>query len=205
MPPIIPDEVPTIMVAGTTVKFHRSFDDFQASDGWGYTFYANGAANIFNKAASINPDGNSFDIVLDASLTASIAPGRYTVAERLSNSITSEVVHPTRDLQQLLIEGNVATASAGAYISHIERTLAVIEAAIEGQLTTGMLSYQIAGRSVVKIQPKELLQFRGYYKSKLWRLQNPGQLGAPVLITFSNEAEDPTFPPTWVDVTGVGL
>lgn len=202
MPPIIPDEVPTIMVAGTTVKFHRSFGDFPASAGWAYTFYANGASNIFNQPASVNPDGNSFDIVLAASLTASVAPGRYTVDEVLINSGTSEEVHPTRDLQQLLIEGNVRTASAGAYISHVERTLAVIEAAIENRMTSDMLSYQIAGRSVVKIQPKELFQFRGYYRAKLWRMQNPGQLGAPVLITFRNEPEDPTFPPTWVDVTG---
>lgn len=205
MPQIIPDEVPTIIVAGTTVKFHRSFDDFQASDGWAYTFYANGAANIFNQPATTNPDNNSFDIVLAASLTANVAPGRYTVAERLSNSGTGEVVHPTNDLQQLLIEGNVATASAGAYISHVERTLAVIEAAIENRMTSDMLSYQIAGRSVVKILPKELFQFRGYYRSKLWRMQNPGKLGSPVLITFRNEPEDPTFPPTWVDVTGNGL
>lgn len=205
MAQIIPDEVPTIIVAGTTVKFHRSFDDFQASDGWGYTFYANGAANVFNKAATTNPDGKSFDIVLDASLTANIAAGRYTVAERLLNSGTSEVVHPTRDLQQLLVEGNVATAAAGAYISHVERTLAIIEAALESKLTGDMLSYQIAGRSVVKIPPKELFQFRGYYKAKLWKMQNPGKLGAPVLITFNNEPEDPTFPPTWVDVTGIGL
>jgi hypothetical protein len=203
MPQLIPDEVPTIIVAGTTVKFHRSFDDFQASDGWAYTFYANGALNVFNKAATTNPDGNSFDIVLDASLTASVAAGRYTVDEVLIKG--SEEFHPTRDLQQLLIEGNVRTASAGAYISHIERTLAIIEAAIENKLTGDMLSYQIAGRSVVKIQPKELFQFRGYYRAKLWRMQNPGRLGAPVLVTFQNEPEDPVFPPTWVDVTGNGL
>lgn len=204
MAPIIPDEVPTIIVAGTTVKFHRSFADYSAADGWVYTFYANGASNIFNQAASTNPDGTSFDIVIPASKTASVAPGRYTVAERLSNSITSEEVHPTRDLGQMLIEANVATAAAGAFISHVERTLAVLEAAIEGRLTDDILSYQIAGRSVVKIAPKELLWFRGHYAAKLWQLQNPGRLGSPVYIAFTNEPEESgTYPPTWVDVTGL--
>ena len=201
MAPAIPDEVPTVIVAGTTVKFHRVFDDFPPAD-WGYTFFANGASNIFNQDGTPNPDGDGFDIVIPASKTASVAPGRYTVAERLTNPTSGEIVHPTRDLQQLMIEANVATASAGAFISHVERTLAIIELALEGKLSDDIVSYQIAGRAVVKIQPKELLWFRGLYASKLYQLQNPGSLGPTAAVSFSTEPEDPILPPTWVDVTG---
>jgi hypothetical protein len=202
MPPIIPDEVPSRFAAGTTVKFHRSFDDFQASDGWAYTFYANGASAIFNQVATANPDGRSFDIVIPSSKT-NVPAGRYQCAEVLVNSGTGEVVHPSNDMLQLNIEANVATATAGAFISHIERTLTVIEAAIEGRLTADLESYLVAGRQVTKIAAKELLWFRGHYKAKLFQLKNPGRLGSPVVIAFTNEPEEPTFPPTWVDVTGL--
>lgn len=202
MPPIIPDEVPARFSAGTTVKFHRSFDDYLASAGWTYKFFANGAAAIFNAAATTNADGMSFDIVLSATLT-NVPAGRYQCAEVLTNTGTGEIVHPSNDLIQLTIEANVATASAGAFISHIERTLTIIEAAIEGRLTADLVSYQVAGRAVVKIAPKELLWFRGHYKAKLFQLKNPGRLGSPVVVAFTNEPEEPTFPPTWVDVTGL--
>jgi len=65
------------------------------------------------------------------------------------------------------------------------------------------MSYQIAGRAVVKIPAKDLLWFRGHYRSKLFQLQNPGRLGSTVDIAFTNEPEKPTYPPTWVDVTGL--
>jgi hypothetical protein len=203
MPPLIPDRVPTRIVAGTTVKFHRGFDEHPASDGWAYTFYANGASNVFQIAATINPDGDSYDIVIPVSLTASIAPGRYQCAEVLVNAGTGETIHPSKDMLELLVEANVATASAGAFISHIERTLAIIEAAIEGRMTADLETYQIAGRSISKIPIKELFWFRGHYRSKLFQLQNPGRLGSPVLIAFTSEFEDPGWPPTWVDVTGL--
>lgn len=204
MPPIIPDEVPTKLVAGTTVKFHRSFDDYPASDGWSYIFYANGAANKFQIAATTNPDGASFDIVIPASLTADITAGRYQCAEVLTNSVSAEVYHPSNDLLQLLVEANIATANSGAFISHIERTLVIIEAALEGRMTADLENYQLAGRSVSKIPIKDLFWFRGHYRSKLFQLQNPGRLGSQVAVAFPvGDDSRQNFPPTWVDVTGL--
>ncbi len=201
MAPLIPDEIPSRFASGTTVKFHRSFGDYLASDGWTYTFYANGASAIFNQAATTNPDGQSFDIVIPASKTQ-VPAGRYQCAERLVNTLTSEVVDPNDDTIEILIEADVATASAGAFISHIERTLAVIEAAIEERLSADLESYQIAGRQVTKIAAKELLWFRGHYRSKLFQLQNPGRLGSTAKVAFTIE-DDPGVRPTWVDVTGL--
>lgn len=204
MPPLIPNEVPKTIVAGTTVKWHRSFEDFPASQGWSYVFYANGAANKFQIAATTNPDGNSFDIVIPASLTASIAAGRYQCAEVLtSTDDPPQVVHPQKDMMELLVEANVATASAGAFVSHIERALPIIEAAIEGRLTADIENYQIQGRSISKIPIVELIRYRGMYKSKLYQLQNPGRLGPSVEIAFTGERDDRNWPDTWVDVTGL--
>jgi hypothetical protein len=203
MPAVISDDVPVRFAAGTTVKFHRSFDDFLASDGWTYKFCANGAIDTFSVDGTTNADGGSFDVVIPATLTADKAPGRYQCAEVLKKQSTGEVVHPSNDMLQLVIEANVESASAGAFISHIERTLAIIEAAIEGRLTADIENYNVAGRQVAKIPARDLLWFRGHYRAKLFQLKNPGRLGSPVVVAFTNEPEEPTFPPTWVDVTGL--
>lgn len=201
MPPIIPDVVPDHFPAGTTVKFTRSFGDFQPSDGWTYTIYLNGLTQKFNKAATIL--NNIFQIQFDPSDTASLNPGPFRYAERLTNSGTGEVYDLTGDELVINIEPNVATAAAGAFNSWEEQTLAVVEAAIRGRLTADIQAYQIAGRSVSKIPIAELRTIRGELRAAIWRQNNPGQLGIPYRVQFDLEPESPDYPPTWQDVTGL--
>jgi len=82
MAPIIPAAVPRHFPAGTTVKYTRSFGEFQPSDGWGYTLYLNGLTQKFNKPATVLD--NIFQIELVPSDTAGLAPGAYRYAERLT-------------------------------------------------------------------------------------------------------------------------
>jgi hypothetical protein len=219
MPPIIPDDVPKLIDAGTTVRFHRSFGDFQASDGWAYTFYANGGSPPTKLAvpATTNADGQSFDIVIPADVTALTSPavaslpaGRYTCSERVTNAtLTPPEKHdPRGDDIQVKVEADVSTAAAGAFLSQMEQELAAINAVIAGRITADLQSYQITsggggGRSLVKIPITELYKIRGQLKNAVWRLGHPGELGPRVVIAFTNEAEEPTYPPTWVDVTGL--
>lgn len=201
MPPIIPDVVPDHFPAGTTVKFTRSFGDFQPSDGWAYTIYLNGLTQTFSKAAQVL--NNIFQITFLPSDTASLKPGPFRYAERLSNSGTGEVYDITGDQLVINVGLNVSTAPAGAFNTWEERTLAVVEAAISGRLTSDIQSYQIAGRSVSKIPIAELRTIRGELKAALWRQNNPGQLGMPYRVQYDVEPESPDYPPTWQDVTGL--
>jgi hypothetical protein len=201
MPPIIPDVVPDHFPAGTTVKFTRTLDDFSPADGWTYAIYLNGLTQKFNKAATVL--NNVFQIAFLPADTAALNPGPYRYAERLTNSVTGDVYDITGDELVINIEPNVASSAAGVFNTWEERTLAVVEAAISGQLTAGMQAYQIAGRSVSKIPIQELRQIRGELKAALWRQNNPGQLGVPYRVTFALENESPDYPPTWQDVTGL--
>jgi hypothetical protein len=201
MPPIIPDVVPDHFPAGTTVKFTRSFGDFQPSDGWLYTIYLNGLTQKFNKAATILD--NIFQIEFIPSDTASLNPGPFRYAERLTNSGTGEVYDLTGDELVINIEPNVATAAAGAFNTWEEQTLVVVEAAIQGRLTSDIQAYQIAGRSVSKIPIAELRTIRGELRAAIWRQNHPGQLGVPYRVQFDLEPESPDYPPTWQDVTGL--
>lgn len=204
MPPIIPDEVPDHFPAGTTVKFTRTLDDYLPSDGWAYTIYLNGLTQKFSKAATTPDDGsNAFAIEFLPADTASLNPGPYRYAERLSNSGTGEVYDITGDDLVINIEANVGSAAAGAFNTWEEQTLVVVEAAIRGQLMVGMQAYQISGRSVSKIPIAELRKIRGELRAAIWQQNNPGQLGIPYRVAFDNEPDDADYPPTWADVTGL--
>jgi hypothetical protein len=202
MPSLIPDIAPTHFAAGTTVKYTRSLDDFAPSDNWGYTIYLNGLTDKFNKAATVQ-DPATFLIEFVPADTASLTPGPYRFAERLVNSISAETYDIRGDTLVLIIEPNVASSAAGAFQTFEERTLAVLEAAISGNLSGGIQSYQIAGRAVSKYQMSELMNLRGMFRAAVWRQQHPGHLGVPYKAVFGLENES-NFPPTWVDVTGLG-
>jgi hypothetical protein len=201
MAPIINDTVPDHFPAGTTVKFTRSLNDFLASDGWAYSIFLNGLTQKFNKAATV-VDG-IFQIELVPADTASLNPGPFRYAERLTNSGTGEVYDITGDELVIVIEPNVASAAAGVFNTFEERTLAVVEAAIAGRLTSDIQAYQIAGRSVSKIPIAELRTIRGELKAAIWRQNNPGQLGVPHRVAFTLEEESPDYPSTWQDITGL--
>lgn len=197
MAPVIPDVVPVVFTAGETVKFTRSFDGYQGPD-WAYTIYFNGATSIFNKAGSWN--SASFDVTLTPADLA-VPAGLYRYIERVVNSGTGEVY--TVGDGVVTIEVDLAAASAGAMLSFWEKQLTMIEAVLAGRITSDVQSYQIAGRAIVKVPIKELLQLRGIAAANIWRAANPESIGEQVSVTFVDESNDANFPSTWVDVTGL--
>ena len=203
MPPIIPQRVPRHFPAGTTVQFVRQFDDFSPVDGWTYTIYLNGLTVKFNKAAVVQAD-NSFLVTFLPTDTATLAPGPYRYCERLTNPTLTppETFDIHGDELVINVEPDAAASPAGTYQTFEEKTLAVVEAAIAGNLTGGIQSYQIAGRAVSKYNLLELTQLRGRLRAAVWRQHNPGRLGVPYEVQF-DVREETQYPPTWVDVTGL--
>jgi len=201
MPPPLLDQVPTVFRAGETVDFLRFFNDFPASEGWSYTIYFNGAANVFNKAAADDPAG--FHVTLNPNDLA-VPAGIYRYIERVVNT-SGEV----RTVGQGVVEimPDLATAPAGAMTSFAEQMLNAIQNEIAARMGADVEEYHsaVAGSSwsVKKIPMEQLQKMRGHYASMVWRQKNPGKIGAPVLIDFVDESNDANFPSTWVDVTGL--
>lgn len=184
----IPDEAPTIFSAGETVKFRRSFADFPASEGWSYSFHMNGATATLHRDGIAN--GQAFTVTINPS--DALPEGAYRYIERIAkdgevHTVGSGVVE---------VELDLATAPAGATLTHAERTLQVIEKVIEGRLPVDLQQYTIAGRVVTKIPIEQLLRMRGTYKAIVWRQHNPGKLGEVAEVTFSEDFET-SLPPTW--------
>ena len=207
MAPPIPDEVPLVFTAGVTVKFRRAFNDYPPSDGWTYKIYFNGATDVFNAAAVVDPQDSSAWLVTINPTDSEVDPGLYRYVERATSSGGSEVYDVGEGVVQ--IEPDLATAPAGATLTFAERTLAAIEAEIATRVVADVEDYSVqasalgGGRSVKKIPMLELQKLRGHYASMVWRQKNPGKIGAPVLVDFVDESNDANFPSTWVDVTGL--
>jgi hypothetical protein len=171
------DYVPSLITAGTTVKFQRVFTDYPAGNGWTYTFALAGPASL-SKAGT--PDGDAFEVTLATVETAGLPHGGYRYSELVSKA--GEVFEVGRGVLEVQLD--LATAQGNSALSHAERTLLVIEAALEGRLPSGMETYQIAGRAVSKMKIKELMELRGLYAALVWRQRNPGKLGPTVEVTF---------------------
>lgn len=167
--------IPPLITAGTTVKFHRSFSDYPASEGWSYSFYLAGP-QVLNAGGSV-VDG-VFEIIISSTNTATLSAGTYRYTEIVTKA--GEKYEAGRGTLEVQID--LAAATPGSAQTHAEKTLSVIEAALSGRLTSDLQSYQIAGRAVNKIPVKELLQMRGHYAFIVWQERNPGCVGIPIEI-----------------------
>lgn len=65
----------------------------------------------------------------------------------------------------LKVEANASSASDPR--SHAAKVLASIESLIEGRATKDVNSYSVAGRSLSKMTPQELMQWRDYYRREV--------------------------------------
>ena len=142
---------------------------------------------------------------------ASLASGSFTlenagaIAETAAaaGTVPAETYDLRGDELVINIEPNVASSPAGTYNTWEETTLAVVEAALAGRLTNDIQSYSIAGRAVNKIPIEELRKIRAQLKNAIWQQTHPGKLGAAYKVDFSNQGEQPDYPATWQDVTGL--
>jgi hypothetical protein len=157
----IPTTEPPALVAGDTLKFQISLADYSASDGWTLEYSLQNAASIetFNSSAS----GDDHLVTVAASATANWPPGAYRFAARAVNGSEKYTV------RQGSIEITANLDAAADQRSHAETVLDAIEAMLEGKATKDQQSYSIAGRSITRLTPEELLSWRDTYRKEVQR------------------------------------
>jgi hypothetical protein len=192
-----PDKLPQVFSAGETVQYRRFVPDYLPSEGWSLSLHLNGALATLHKTSVA--DGDAYLVTIDP--TDALPPGDYRYMERVTNAATGEVHRVGNGVVN--IELDLAVASAGACISHAERTLAIIEQQIEGKLSDDLASYSIGGRIVSKIPIDELKKLRAQYRAEVYRLYNPGRLAPDIEIVFNPLEDTHALPSTWIDVTGI--
>ena len=172
-----PSILPSSFAAGTTVKLRRLLAAYPASAGWTLTLYLRGAGTLDAEAVA---DGDAYVVTLSPTDTAALAPGTYRWTERVA--LDDDVYTADQGIVEITLD--MAAAEAGTAQSHAERTLALIEATIEGRIPSGMESYQIGGRAVTKIPLAELARLRGIYAARVWQQKHPGQLMPSAQVVF---------------------
>jgi hypothetical protein len=169
--------LPESFAAGTTVAYTRTLTDYPANGGWTLSLVLNGIDRLAKNAAA---NGADHAMTLLAAETSPLRAGLYTFEERVTKS--PEVY--TVSSGQVTVTANLTTAAVGELQSWEEKTLAVVEAALEGRLASDLESYQIAGRAVTKIPAKELMAIRNELSARVARMKNGGQIGRRHLARF---------------------
>lgn len=192
MTPPIPTSEPGSIFAGDTVKFSKTISDYPATDGWTLTYSFRGPTALADQTATTS--GSGYLVTIPAATTTALSAGTYYWNARVS--LAGEVHTVARGVLTV-------TLVAGALVlTHNEKMLAAINAALEGRIVADMQQYTIGGRMVQKIPFKELAHFKAVYEAKVYRDRNPGQIGVPVAFGFPSTdgtigTPDPVSLPPW--------
>lgn len=180
--------IPATFRAGDTLLLSINLSDYPASDSWEltYTFRRPDGADI-TFASEADGDLHSFEVAYGD--TAQWTPGIYNGQARVDNGTQGFTVWtgameilPDLAAQPENFDGR----------SHARICLEAIEAVIEGRITTSVINTTIAGQSVTRLTPAELMQWRNYYLEEVRRedeqlaVDQGKNTGRNVMIRFLN-------------------
>ena len=201
MAPVTPTGEPVELVVGDSWRWRiPDHPDYPNSESWTleYDFVGVGILLITDITIAFQTSGdddNHWLVTVTAAKTAVIDDGRYDLFKRFVGSGTHSGRTETigRDGKvggppfSVAIREDPRVATAGMFQTHAERTLVVIESALEGRLTKDLESYQIAGRSISKIPIETLMKMRGRYAG-LVQQERTGRITRRHLIRFPAHA-----------------
>jgi hypothetical protein len=156
--PSIPNFEPSIIVAGDSVSWTKSVQDYPATDGWtlNYSFQRLGSTAT-PISIEADPDGAGYSVALDNSDTANYVAGNYIWTAFVDDGDTERHRVATGTLTIL------ANPAAALGSTHASRTLALIDLAIEGRVPRGLTEFSIQGQQITKIAIADLVKLRSIY------------------------------------------
>lgn len=187
-----PTGPPSTLHAGDSVRFRiADHPDYPNSEGWDLQYNLQGVDRLLDDAditvvfQTSGDDENHWLVTITAAKTANLSAGRYRLMGHFAGS--GSFANRRERLDELdtvlVVLPDPATTVANAFQTHAERTLAVIEAVLEGRLTDDIEQYQIAGRSVSKIPIEQLTKLRGRYAAMVQQ-ERTGRLTRRHLVRF---------------------
>jgi hypothetical protein len=175
------------MYAGDTLLFALTFSDYPASDGWSAAFdfrAKDGGALTFSATAS----GDDHLVSLAPATTAVWPPELYSGTGKVSKTGQTFTVWKGK----LEVKIDLSQQSSGYDTrTHARICLDAIEAVMEGKATRDVLNTTIAGQSIGRLTPDQLIAFRAYYRAEVLgeeaqeALENGGPSGKNILAIFN--------------------
>lgn len=165
---------PAEIVAGDTAKWTKDLPQYLPADGWVLSYAIVRDGTRLSVTGADNGDGTHL-VTISAATSAGWGAGAWHWQAYVTKAATSE--RYTVASGALTIKANFATGAVDGR-SHVEKTLAALEAVIEGRASSDQLAYSIGGRSISKMSPEQLLTWRDKYKAELAAEQKAQQIAA---------------------------
>ena len=151
--PTIPNSEPGTIVAGDSVAWTKTITSYAGTLNYSLQMFGSTDSPILFAGVGGGPN---YSVSLAPGITANWAPGRYTWTSYIDDGTNRHAI----DTGEMVVLANPAIAQAG---THATRTLAIIEAALEGRLPRGLETYVIDGQSIAKIPIETLTRLRSFY------------------------------------------
>lgn len=174
---------PAEIRAGVTFKLRVLLTAYPADDAWVLKVALRGPAGI---NLTSTPDGATHVLEAAAATTAGWVPGTYAWSAKLDDG--SEVVDAGDGTVVILPDLSSVTDPYQAK-TNAERTLELIELAIEGRIPKDQESYQIGNRQLTRIPIADLVKMRSQYRAEVAREKRKrsgfgGLMGQHVRVRF---------------------
>lgn len=151
---------PAVLRAGDTADWLLTLPDYPAGAGWVASYVLISAASRIDIDSTA--EGDRHRIHVAPATTAAWAAGAYALRLRVTNGTDAHAVR-TGNIE---VEANLADMVAFDARTHAQKTLAALEAWIEGR-DLAVAEYEIAGRRMKYIPIAELLKLRDQYRREV--------------------------------------
>ncbi|WP_179989813.1 hypothetical protein [Acinetobacter sp. YH1901141] len=157
---------PTKITAGVTFKQRFNLTAYPASGGWSLLVYLRGATSINMQSTA---DGNQHLFNISAETTKTYQAGHYGYSLRAVN-ISGEVEELDSGVLEIIADLSAINTSTDLR-SHAQKTLAALEAVIEGRASLDQERYRINNRELYRTPLETLLKLRSLYRAEVAREQ----------------------------------
>lgn len=148
---------PTSFRMGIVCSWRIFLSNYLPAAGWALSYdFVNSVYHVAITASN-NGDGTHL-VALTAQQTAAFTAGDYAYAAKVTKS--AEVYEVRRGL----ITALPAMTAAADVRSHAKKVLDALQSLIEGKATSDVASYSIAGRSLARMMPDELMRWTTHYR-----------------------------------------
>lgn len=156
---------PKSFVAGEFVSWRSYEASYLANNGWVLAY--NFRSSVVDSAIDISSiaDNEHHVIALPSETTKDYKAGTYSWQ---CTAKKDEELHIVRN-GSLIIKPNLSLLTVFDGRSHVKKMLDALEATLLGKASLDQLSYSISGRSLMRLNPSELLKWRDIYKAEYTR------------------------------------
>ncbi len=165
-----PIALPETLAAGDAWRVSAMLPLYAPADGYTATLFLRGPSTL-NLPGEAGPDG-AWVFVLSAANSAGAQPGLYAARIRVVKDGTPTTIGAT----SITVAPNFEHVGPDQLLTHEEKCLPLLEAAIAKRITVDLVSYQIINRSATKEQLTDMQRLLEKYRETV-RVLHGGEDG----------------------------